>query len=161
MSRGFISYTLPASGRTEFVAYSGFLTYRLSDGSELSVDQQPAWCPSCRTFVLGELVPSIEDILRSMEEVRSGDPKRMLLLKMIERSVADELAELSSREEWRRSRRSPPRCLECGCDQIVPLPGSKEFPHPATGEPVIETSSGFASMERWAATFTPEGERIP
>ncbi|MDB5306890.1 MAG: hypothetical protein JWO38_1092 [Gemmataceae bacterium] len=159
MGRGFIEYSLPAAGRTEFVAYSAFLTYRLPDGSELPVDQQPAWCPVCMRFVLGERLPSVAELEQSLAAVQARDPQRLRMLTFVGRSVEDETAELGRRIGWRRGRVNPPRCLECGCDRILPLPPGNEFAHPATGEPVVVASSGFASTDRWVAEFTPEGTK--
>ena len=160
MGRGFCEYSLPASGGREFVAYSAFLDYRLADGSTLHVDQQPAWCPACGHFVLAEFIQTVAELEQSLAAVSSGDPERMRLLEFIGRSPAEEVAELTRRIEWRRGRVSPPRCLECGAVGVVPLPTSDRFAHPATGEPVALISSGFASMARWVAEFTPEGTKL-
>lgn len=154
MGRGFIEDNLPASGRREFVAYSAFLTYRM-EGGTLPVDQQPAWCPACLCFVLAERLPEVAELERSLAAVLGGERKQQL--DVLGRSVEQEASELTRRIAWRRGRRSPPRCLHCGSDDVTPLPIANDFSHPATGERVVVTSSGFAVMRTWVAEFSPEG----
>lgn len=74
--------------------------------------------------------------------------------------MAERVAELRRCVEWRKGRRSPPRCLECGSIGPIPIPMSGEFAHPATGERVVVGSSGFADTVPWYAEFSPEGEQI-
>ncbi|MGL6074990.1 MAG: hypothetical protein ACRC8S_12595 [Fimbriiglobus sp.] len=158
VGRGFVEYSLPSSGGHEFVAYSAFLDYRFADGSTLTVEQQPAWCPACRRFVLAERIPEMAELEDRLAAVRSSHSERRRLLTALGQSPAGEAKELIRRIGWRQGRVSPPRCLECGTAGVHTLPASKEFAHPATGEPVMLVSSGFASMERWVAGFTPEGQ---
>ena len=139
------------------MAYSAFLTYQLPGGLALSVEQQIAWCPTSGQFVNAERLPSVLELEQALTAVQSGDPQQLQQLEFVGRSADDETAELVQRIEWRRGRSSPPHCLECGCDSIISLPASNEFAHPATGEPVVVASTGFVSMERWVAKFTPEG----
>jgi hypothetical protein len=160
MGRGFIEYSLPAVGRSEFVAYSAFLDYRLPDGSTLWVEQQPAWCPSCGHFVLAERLPDVVELKESLAAVQAGEPEKVRQLAFLGRSPDEQVAELTRRIAWRRVRRSPPRCLYCGSDRVLALPPGNEFSHPATGERVIVASSGFASMGRWVAEFSPEGIKL-
>lgn len=160
MGRGFIRFLMPASGRTEFVAYSAFLSYRLPNGTELPVDQQVAWCPACVSFTIAERLPSVTELELSLSEVRSADPARLRWLAFLDRSPDDEADEITRRIAWSRGRRSSPRCLECGCDRILLLPEGDAFGHPATGEPVEVVGTGWASMARWVAKFTPEGVEI-
>lgn len=49
--------------------FSGEDFYVLEDGSLLSVRVWPAWCESCRKFVAGELIHSIEDENKELEEL--------------------------------------------------------------------------------------------
>jgi hypothetical protein len=157
VGRGYIEYHLEAAGRNEFVAYSAFLNYRLADGSTLSVGQQPAWCPACGHFVLAEWVPAVVEMERQLASVRAGEPETLQKLAFFDRSVEDEIAELTRRLTWRRGRQSPERCLHCGSDRVNGVPVWGEFSHPVTGERVSVQGTGFADMRTWIAEFSPEG----
>jgi len=158
---GFVEYHLTSAGRGEFVGYSAYLDYRLPDGSTLPVEQQPAWCPSCKHFVLAGRVPDDEELERRLAEAQAAAPEAVARLGLLGRSPEEEVAELTRRVAWRRGRVSPPRCLHCGSGRVAALPDGDEFPHPETGERVVVTGSGFADMEPWVAEFSPEGVEAP
>ena len=160
MGRGFIEYRRETADQGELVAYSAFLDYRLPDGSTLAVDQQPAWCPTCGQFVLAERLPELAELEEMLAAVRGQEPEALRRLAVFGRSAEDKVAELTRRIAWRCGRRSPARCLHCGSDRAFAIPAGGEFAHPSTGERVAVVSSGFASMERWVAEFSPEGIKI-
>src|SRR5262249_55715999 len=97
---------------------------------------------------------------REITALLDREPSLLQQLGFIGITVGDRLAELQLRIQWRQSRRSPPRCLECGSTAIVPIPGAGEFLHPETGERVVVVSSGWADCAPWFAEFSPEGEQI-
>jgi hypothetical protein len=162
MGRGFVEYHLPDSDRDEWVLFSAFIDYRLADSTTLPILQQPAWCPVCGRFVLAEEVPSVEEFEEEIARYRSGDRDTLQKWAFVSNGapVGERIAELLRRVEWRRGRRSPPRCLECGAVRPIPIPMSGEFPHPRAGERVVVGSSGFADTAPWFAEFSPEGERL-
>jgi hypothetical protein len=134
VGRGFTEFELTSSKRREFVAFSAYLNYRLPNGSALHIEQQEAWCPICNRFVVAERIPTIEELEQALIELSLGDAQRLKLLALSGRPIAEEATELVRRLEWRRTRLSPARCLECGSPAIRPLPPDDEFSHPATGE---------------------------
>jgi hypothetical protein len=162
MGRGFVSYYLPELATDECVFYSAFIDYRLADGSKLHILQQSAWCPVCKRFVVAEEVPSIASLEEEIARYRSADPDTLLTWAFVSDGapVAERVAELLRYIEWRKRRQSPPRCLECGSVDPVPVPMSGEFAHPNTGERVVVGSSGFADTAPWFADFSPEGLQI-
>jgi hypothetical protein len=160
MGRGYIEYNLPDTRRCEWVLFSAFIDYRLDDGSKLHVEQAPAWCRSCRAFVVAESLQSIEELERAMGELQAGQTERLQLLAFIGKTVEEAMTELQKRLQWRRSRCIPPRCLHCGSVAIVPIPWSGEFAHPETGEQVVTGDSGFADTAPWFADFSPEGDQL-
>jgi hypothetical protein len=104
-------------------------------------------------------VESLEDEILKLS---SGDPEALEVWAFVSNGepVDRRIEELRQRIEWRKMRRNPPRCLECGAFDAVAIPMGGEFRHPETGELVKELSSGFADTEAWIAEFTPEGDRI-
>ena len=162
MGRGFVEYHLPESGRDESVLWSAFIDYWIADGTKLHIWQQPAWCPACNRFVLAEYIPSVEELEEEIAKFRSADPDTLRTWAFVSNGspVSERFAELLQYIEWRRGRRSPPRCLECGAVGPAPIPMSGEFAHPRTGERVVVGSSGFADTATWFAEFSPEGERL-
>jgi hypothetical protein len=162
MGRGFVRYSLPESGRDEWVLFSAFLDYRLADGTRLHVEQDPAWCPACRAFVAAERVPTVEELEREVAEFQAGDPDLLRQWAFVSggQTAAGRIAELRRRVEWRRGRRSPARCLRCGGGGVAPLPVDGEFRHPQTGERVVVGGSGWADAVPWFAEFSPEGKLL-
>ncbi|WP_088257847.1 hypothetical protein [Fimbriiglobus ruber] len=162
MGRGYIAYQFPDSGREEWVLYSAFLDYRLADGTKLSVDQQPTWCSACNRFVIAESIPTIADLETELARYRTGDAEAHRTWAFIsgDAPVAEKIAELCRRIEWRLERQSPSHCLACGASGPVPIPTADEFAHPATGERVVVGSFGWASTAMWVAEFSPEGESL-
>jgi hypothetical protein len=163
MGRGYIKYHLSESAREEWVLWSAFINYRLADGSKLHILQQPAWCPACLRFVIAEDLSSVEALEEEMAQFRLAAPDTLRQWAFVSNGapVSERIIELLRYIAWRRSRRSPPRCLECGAVDPIPIPTSGEFTHPANGQRVMVQSSGFADTEPWFADFSPEGERLP
>lgn len=162
MGRGFIEYHLPELGHNEWVLFSAFIDYRLADGSKLHIRQQSAWCRACQRFVVAEEVPSIEALEEEIARFHAADPHTLKMWEFVSNGapVEERVVELLRYVAWRKERRSPPRCLECGAVDPVTIPESGEFAHPATGVRVVVGSSGFAATAPWIADFTPEGERV-
>jgi len=157
MGRGFIEYHLPDSRTDASVLFSAFLDYLLEDGSKIHVEQQPAWCRACGSFAPAELLQPAEDLEREIARLQSWLSERRVRPSGQRKRGGEMLAEVEKPLRWRRGRVSPPRCLPCGSIEVVPVPGSGEFSHPATRERVISTSSGFADAAPWFAVFSPEG----
>jgi hypothetical protein len=162
MGRGFVQYHLPESGRDEWVGFSAFINYCLHDGTLLHILQQPGWCPTCDRFVIAEVVPSVDALEEEIARYRSGDPDTLQEWAFISQGapVTEQIAELLRRIKWRQRRQSPPRCLECGEPDCIPIPVSGEFSHPQTRERVEVINQGWADTATWEAGFTPEGERL-
>ncbi len=162
MGRGFVQYRLPESNRDEWILFSAFLDYRLPNGKRLHVLQDPAWCPSCSRFVVAEEIPDVESMEEEIAKFSAGDPETLEVWAFVSNGqpTSQRIAELRLRIDWRQSRRNAPRCLECGGFKTIRIPSGGTFRHPATGEPVVEVSSGWADTEAWVAEFTPEGDRI-
>jgi hypothetical protein len=153
---------LPESGRDEWVGFSAFIDYRLADGTRLHVLQRPAWCRVCNSFVIAEEIPSPEALQEEIARFRSADGETLRIWAFVSNGspVAERVAELLRYLEWRRGRQSPPRCLECGAVDPIPIPMSGEFVHPGTGERVVVGDWGWADTAPWCAEFSPEGERL-
>jgi hypothetical protein len=162
MGRGFVKYHLPESGRDEWVLWSAFIVYRLADCTRLHILQQPAWCAACGRFVIAEEIPSVEALEEEIARFRSADHDTLQKWAFVSDGapVAERVADLVRYVAWRQPRQSPPRCLECGAVNPIPIPMDGEFAHPRTGERVVVGSSGFADTAPWYAEFSPEGEQL-
>jgi hypothetical protein len=162
MGQYHVDYHFPESGRSEYVFFSAFLDYRLEDGTKLHVLQQAAWCPACGRFVLAEALPSVDEMEEEITRYRSGDQDALRLWAFASNGtpVAERIGELLRRIEFRRRRRTPSLCLECGGSGTIPIPISGEFFHPQTGEKVVVGDSGFSDLAPWSAEYSPEGERL-
>jgi hypothetical protein len=118
--------------------------YRLEDGTEFPRSDQSAWCFACHSLRSAERLweaDHLREIIRQLEEgelsAGAGDTR------------SDQGDEETSRQlhqlqwfrhayQWRLTRQSPPRCLECGSTDLRPLaPGVEDrlnsFEHPGCG----------------------------
>lgn len=163
MGRGYTQFVFPDTGADDvYVLYSAFLNYRLPDGNLLHVRQTECWCPNCNQIDIAERIQSIVELEKELELLRNpdDDDEEAFMLALLSDPIEERIADLELRLIWRRERKSPAKCLRCGSTEIVPLPDSKEFSHPATGERVVVAGHGFASTAEWHAEFTPEGDVI-
>ena len=162
MGRGYVSFHLPESGREEGVLDSAFFDYNLAVGSILLVLQQPAWCPTCRGFVMAEEVPTVEELEQKITWFSSLAPADLGKWAFVSNGipVEDEIVELRRYIEWRKERQSPPHCLECGRLNPIRVPQHGEFAHPDTGERVVVLGLKFAAAAPCYREFTPEGDSI-
>lgn len=162
MGCGIVELRFIETGHSEFVSFSSLYNYHLADGSRLHVIQQVAWCRDCGRFVLAEYLPSIEELQEELAGYRSGDREWIERWVFVSdgKPVAIRIAELKRYREWRLTRQSPPRCLECGMTDITPSPMDREFPHPATGEHLVVGTNGFTTTPSQPAEYSPEGERL-
>ena len=161
MGRGFTQFSYPDSDtEDEFALYSAFLDYEMSDGTLLHVHQTEAWCPDCDCILMAEHVQSIEELQSELDRLLNPDEEELFFIQFIGTPIEDRIVEAERRIQWRRSRTSPAKCLQCGSTQIVALPAQEEFTHPKTGERVKVSGHGFASTTIWEARFTTEGEKI-
>lgn len=124
---------------------------RLRD-AELDVSCDAAWCSWCQQIVPAEYIPTVEDLIERVSNLKRqlrnrrrelAEAKRLLDSTLMldarvlrganldvertQRQVSDAKAELA----WRQSRRSPPRCLRCGSITIQKLDSLGSTRHPA------------------------------
>jgi|GEM_PF-4502621 len=160
MGRYFSQYSYVESDLPdECPLHSAYLDYVLEDGTRLHVHQADYYCPACEQFVMGEQVETIWELERQINDLENNPDSHFWLLNEFQ-SIAERIAELHVRIDWRKKRQSPPKCLQCGTVDIFPIPDREEFNHPATGQRMKKTGFGFASSNEWHATFTPEGDQI-
>jgi hypothetical protein len=141
------------------VLYSAYLNYRLPDGSLLFVRQTDCWCAKCHGFEVAEDIPNCIELETDLRRLANGDEDERLWIRY-GTPTKELFDDLRRRIEWRRTRRSPPKCLHCGSTNIVVVPEGDEFAYPKNGERVVKIAIGFASTVQWHAEFTTEGELI-
>ena len=170
MGRGFTQYAFPTSNAEDaYVVFSAFLNYRLPDDSLLFIHQAECWCSQCNRFELAEYIPTLVKLETDLNRLLKGDLDRLrrdneedmeLWMTYHGKPVEDSIEDLERRIQWRRSRKSPPKCLRCGTTTITLLPDADEFAHPKTGERVVKAGIGFMSTVEWHAEYTSEGDLI-
>lgn len=173
MGRGYTQYAFPESDSPkQEVIFSAHLDYQLPDQSLLFVHQTPCWCFTCDCFQVGECIEPLEKLESDLMRLRRGDlsPERyyeseadreFFMTYLLRREPIEEMtAKLCARIEWRRQRRSLPKCLVCGSTRIATIDdiSGEDFPHPKTGERVVIAEMGMMSTAAWHARFTPEGD---
>lgn len=110
-------------------------------GTLVGMHPEVVWCRQCQGFSAGEWIRSEADIESQVVRFRRGDfpesPARMEFIyggtdaATIERHLRNWEREL----QWRRERRSPPKCLACGATEIIQF----DFTNPAS---LVEPNSG-------------------
>lgn len=103
-------------------------SYRVADGVKLYIQTQWAWCASCRLITSSEKIRPLEEIQWELKCLLAREPdildwvqKSILPKEDFEASYQRQVARLTTRLDWRQSRQSPPRCLECGATSITPF----------------------------------------
>jgi hypothetical protein len=131
---------------------SGDLRYHLSDGTEFAFfGIDVVWCQRCEEFSSVEQLPTAESIRARMT---------------YEENPPNDLAELRTILDWRSSRKSPRKCLQCGSQfgfKVLPL--NQELDHPL-GRGRIIVVKGFSDIVLGGPVpepdlFDAEGNRLP
>lgn len=119
--------------------------YRLSNGIEYPLKHDYAWCHQCESFVECEHLESIAEIEQKLAESLVNQEYWTAIL------------------DWRRRRKTPPRCLTCGSFfAIHVLPESGAIEHP-DGNCLVEMGfGGHAVREELPETafFDEEGRLV-
>ena len=102
--------------------------YRTDWGAEFPLQVDYAWCHRCERFVECERLPSVDELQSKVTElvrdehdwsVIDGDERKRWRA-TFGQDLPDCLTQASLRDmwcaavNWRKTRQSPPRCLECG-----------------------------------------------
>jgi hypothetical protein len=121
--------------------------YRLTNGTQFDFfGVDVVWCHQCEDFSLAEKLPSVESIQSrlSYEEDPRLNPTEM----------SDVLA-------WRLSRKSGPKCLQCGSQfGIRKLPLDQEVDHPKGGCRILVTVWRTLYAPRATTFFDAEGNQL-
>lgn len=161
MGRGFTQYTyLDGDLPDELTLRSAYLHYILDDGVRLHINQADYYCPTCGHFIVGERIETVSDLEHQIDQSENNPHSNHRKIAEYFGNIPKQLAELQTRIKWRKNRQAPPKCLHCGSTEILPIPNTDEFSHPATGQRMIVSAGGFASTDEWHATYTPEGDKI-
>ena len=164
---GFYRLTFLPESRIQDFHESRGNYYRLNDGSEITLEGKPVWCDRCGKVTEGEVIESIEKIderIANLERLAAEIRLEMTrppppdLKAPGDRFQREQILELELRREWRKRRQTPPRCILCGCTQIVPLEHAK--PVRVGDISIVLEMVGMCSTGFNMWYFTPEGERI-
>ncbi|MBC8136131.1 MAG: hypothetical protein H8F28_09620, partial [Fibrella sp.] len=127
------------------------------------------WCLDCRALRSAEELPTAESFERRIEALRQNrlEEYEIEIVQAIGEAewIAEKLAEATAGLRWRRERCSPPRCLECGSTDFVPIPmlfddeEMEHFIHPDCGGNLIRTGGMFA-RESGYPLYDGEGKRL-
>ncbi len=111
-------------------------SYEFPDGSTININRGFAWCRPCAGVVWAEIIPELEELT---------EPVAI---------------------EWRKQRKSPPKCLECGSTEIIPCragetnSGKKrwEIDCPVCGGVIRILTEAVLSLDRGWIRYSPEGD---
>jgi len=140
--------------------------YQLPNGGRLEVWRQPVWCCACRTFTEGEVISELDDIDRMIAQHKQerGSAYRQHLHRTKNRerqwALAMRLADLELRRSWRELRQGPPRCLECGCTELIPMRRGEDISNPNGPGTVRLEWLGMCSVPPREYIYSAEGEFI-
>jgi hypothetical protein len=147
-------------GRSESLLLFLGRYYRLADGSTQMIDEQAAWCTRCRRVIAAEQLRPLPELERKLAELQQGDKPLLDLLSALFGSVEEEIVNIRNKLEWRQRRTSSARCLNCGSEDIVPLPFEGETVHPGNGRTIRVRCENRCDALRLDAYYSTEGIRI-
>ncbi len=142
--------------------------YRIADSIEFSMDVEIAWCHRCEEFVECERLYTEQEIQDSIDKIAAWDwedEDSHRIASWVERArnypdSSDGIPmDLTCQAlydawvaalAWRKARKTPPRCLECGSFfAIVVIPHGKDVPHPG-GDGLVRIGGGeHGSFSSW------------
>lgn len=149
-----------------YLLWGGF-HYRIGPSRTIRIDRDLGWCHPCAEFRAVEVLPARSRLEAQLEQHRkklkeAEDKARSRVLSKLFRSVVvrDErlialnraqVEEIMAALAWRDSRRSPPRCLECGGTDIdhigtigfAPDPHRIALKHPGCGGGLLVSTPEF------------------
>lgn len=151
-------------------------SYEFTEQVTLTIQRVAAWCPRCQGVAWSEMIPPLADInLRISEFERRDQTALDAVLPFVSRHssladlVASRLDDLRRRAAWVRGRQSPPRCLECGSTEIIPMTSGQTCsgnpkwtlsPHPNCGGTLTVLTEPILVLSRLWIRYTPEGNII-
>lgn len=151
-------------------------TYHLAEAIDIHVETQWAWCGACQCVVAAERIRPLSEIQHDLDSLIAREPSMMEWVGDVKKIAPDDfearfsrmVAHFASRRDWRQSRQSPPRCLECGRIEITPfvrqrssnpdLDSVQILEHPNCGGRIRLRCAGF-SLSRGSIPYTSEGLR--
>ena len=146
--------------------------YRMGDGSELVVHPEPAWCCDCNKLMDAETIEPVDALRKSWELLCDrSSPKAQRVLTMMddmgfpedreekEKRYQDNVTHAEKRMRWRESRKSDPKCLHCGSDDLR-FPNQQEIVEvPGRGTARVHLT-GMCSTDFLMWYYDPEGHRV-
>lgn len=150
-------------GQPQQHAWLSNIVYQLPDGSRASGIPSLAWCLRCRSFVCAERILSGDSIDSTIVEltIRPFSLETVFIYTDnddFRERVAADFRRLCA---WRALRKSPPKCITCGSEQIQDINDSVPFPHPEDGsECIAHEEWAFTGEEHRAILLDVEGNRI-
>ena len=167
-------YQIQFSDETPFREWHGSrgFYYEFADTTNLELRSRIAWCCNCFEFIDAEWIPSLEVIESELAELNDPTSFRASsfasteqpfdkspFIERLAELYAEAKVEAAKRIEWRKTRKSPPRCLICG-DTEVRFPGENQMIDiPGRGAAMVQCM-GMCSTEFSNWFYTPEGIRI-
>ena len=131
-----------------FHSYTDY-RYRLTDGSEIPLRVQYAWCARCENFVEAEDTYSEKEINERIERCAAGSHTQKAWQAAL---------------NWNGYLQSPARCLSCGsCSAIKPLRLNEKIRHPIDGGAIVVAGDGTLGGSPFAPApmfFDHQGLRI-
>jgi hypothetical protein len=130
------------------------LSYDMSDHSKVNIQRTFVWCGDCREVRWGEELP---DLIQLESELAATPANESFLREKLQFKIA-----------WRRTRRSAPRCLECGSTDVTSLTRSQTHrgngkwtlrEHPDCGGVVTVLVEPVLALDRRWILYSPEGEK--
>lgn len=98
----------------------GLFVYRLPDSRYAWIDRDFRWCNGCESFSAVERLPSESelqaDLIKAQDELTQIRKKKADFgtIRLYKKSVQEQKASI----DWKKVRKSPPRCLFCGSSDV-------------------------------------------
>jgi hypothetical protein len=124
--------------------------YVLADGSRFTLEDEVVWCHRCRDFVSAEKFPYRPGTDEYLDDLMSKIPE-------FDRRVRNDLRE----KAWLLERKSPPRCLRCGGQNLARFSGPHlTMKHPLDGRAVRLQVRAHCQVGGRVVEFDGDGVRM-
>ena len=128
--------------------------YVLQDGSRIDVPAHNAWCRICDCMIEAEMLPKLDRIDQIPQKAATKKGEAAIHGTEVNPHWIERL------KSWRRGRKTGPRCLECGSQDLMEGDANTQsIPHHCGGRLALRLRAQISSPPS-TLLYHPEGHRL-
>jgi hypothetical protein len=162
-------YRCDRCGVVQSVSTLTLRDYVLENSERIPCGAKLGWCDTCKSLVAMERIYPLQVMVKVLTDLEDSDPNDEMNIEAArlyhvtpEEHLAERIDTVRKDVAWRRNRKSPPRCLECGSIEVAPVEDEPErvaeFEHPGCGG-LFRHQTTYHFIEAAVQLYSAEGER--